>query len=63
MMKLFLLVLIVCYGLQILPYLYDKEVVSEDAILRWAEEKENADESDKVFVKQSDAFIQVCIYM
>ncbi|XP_052143386.1 uncharacterized protein LOC127762896 [Oryza glaberrima] len=43
---------------KILPYLYDKEVVSEDAILRWAEEKENADESDKVFVKQSEAFIQ-----
>ncbi|KAM0878894.1 hypothetical protein ACQ4PT_034595 [Festuca glaucescens] len=43
---------------KILPYLYDKELVSEDAILRWAEEKENADESDKVFVNQSDAFIQ-----
>uniref|UniRef100_A0A0D9VJY3 Translation initiation factor eIF2B subunit epsilon n=1 Tax=Leersia perrieri TaxID=77586 RepID=A0A0D9VJY3_9ORYZ len=43
---------------KILPYLYDKEVVSEDAILRWAEEKEHADESDKVFVKQSEAFIQ-----
>jgi translation initiation factor eIF-2B subunit epsilon len=44
-----------------LPYLYDTEVVSEDAILRWAEEKEHADESDKVFVKQSEAFIQVYI--
>ncbi|KAF7091956.1 hypothetical protein CFC21_094492 [Triticum aestivum] len=43
---------------KVLPYLYDKDVVSEDAILRWAEEKENADESDKVFVKQSDAFIK-----
>ncbi|KAM3254553.1 hypothetical protein ACQJBY_048199 [Aegilops geniculata] len=43
---------------KILPYLYDKEIVSEDAILRWAEEKENADEPDKVFVKQSDVFIQ-----
>lgn len=56
---LFLLVLIILYWTQILPYLYDKDVVSEDAILRWAEEKENADESDKVFVKQSDAFIKV----
>ena len=45
--------------MQILPYLYDKEIVSEVAILRWAEEKENADEPDKVFVKQSDAFIKV----
>lgn len=43
---------------KILPFLYDTEVVSEDAILRWAEEKEHADESDKIFVKQSEAFIQ-----
>ncbi|PUZ78178.1 hypothetical protein GQ55_1G432000 [Panicum hallii var. hallii] len=43
---------------KILPFLYDTEVVSEDAIMRWAEEKEHADESDKVFVKQSEAFIQ-----
>ncbi|XP_062220686.1 uncharacterized protein LOC133920062 [Phragmites australis] len=43
---------------KILPFLYDKEIVSEDAILRWVEEKEHADESDKVFVKQSEAFIQ-----
>ncbi|TVU27755.1 hypothetical protein EJB05_19255 [Eragrostis curvula] len=43
---------------KILPFLYDKEIVSEDAVLRWAEEKEHADESDKVFVKQSEAFIQ-----
>ncbi|KAL6912281.1 hypothetical protein ACP4OV_001086 [Aristida adscensionis] len=43
---------------KILPFLYDKEVVSEDAILRWAEEKEHADDADKVFVKQSEAFIQ-----
>jgi len=50
---------LICYWTQILPYLYDTEVVSEDAILRWAEEKEHADESDKVFVKQSEGFIKV----
>jgi hypothetical protein len=50
---------IIWYGAQVLPFLYDKEIVSEDAILRWAEEKKHADESDKVFVKQSEAFIQV----
>jgi translation initiation factor eIF-2B subunit epsilon len=49
---------IIWYGAQVLPFLYDKEIVSEDAILRWAEEKKHADESDKVFVKQSEAFIQ-----
>ncbi|KAG8072877.1 hypothetical protein GUJ93_ZPchr0006g41489 [Zizania palustris] len=45
-------------GRAILPYLYDKETVREDAILRWVQEKENTDGSDKVFVKQSAAFIQ-----
>lgn len=45
----------------ILPYLYDKEVIHELAIVRWAEEKGNADESNKVFIKQSDAFIHVYV--
>ena len=44
---------------QILQLLYDQDIVDEDAILRWADEKEEADESDKVFVKQSEQFIQV----
>lgn len=57
----FLLVLIICYWTQILPYLYDKEVIRELAIVRWAEEKGNADESNKVFIEQSDAFIQVYV--
>lgn len=52
---------LICYWTQILTYLYNTDVVSEDAILRWAEEKEHADESDKVFVKQSEAFIQVYV--
>ncbi|KAJ8760715.1 hypothetical protein K2173_017784 [Erythroxylum novogranatense] len=43
---------------QILHLLYDKDVVEEDAILRWADEKKDAEESDKVFVKQSEKFIQ-----
>ena len=42
-----------------LHLLYDKEVLQEDAILRWADEKEGADESDKVFLKHSEKFIQV----
>ena len=44
--------------MRILPYLYDREVIRELAIVRWAEEKGNADGSNKVFVKQSVAFIQ-----
>ncbi|KAG8472866.1 hypothetical protein CXB51_034829 [Gossypium anomalum] len=43
---------------QILHLLYDKEILQEDAILRWADEKEGADESDKVFLKRSEKFIQ-----
>ncbi|XP_042515353.1 translation initiation factor eIF-2B subunit epsilon-like [Macadamia integrifolia] len=43
---------------QILHFLYEKNILQEEAILSWASEKEGADESDKVFVKQSEAFIQ-----
>ncbi|XP_047337894.1 translation initiation factor eIF-2B subunit epsilon [Impatiens glandulifera] len=43
---------------QVLHFLYDKDILQEDAILNWADEKEGADESDKVLVKQADKFIQ-----
>ncbi|GER55176.1 translation initiation factor eIF-2B subunit epsilon [Striga asiatica] len=43
---------------QILHLLYDKDVLQEEAILNWASEKEEADESDKLFVKQAEKFIQ-----
>ncbi|KAM7476945.1 hypothetical protein LguiB_024188 [Lonicera macranthoides] len=43
---------------QILHLLYDKDIIQEEAVLNWAAEKEGADESDKVFVKQSEKFIQ-----
>ncbi|KAH9649152.1 eIF-2B GDP-GTP exchange factor subunit epsilon [Citrus sinensis] len=43
---------------RILHILYDKDILQEDAILRWADEKEGADESDKVFVRQSEKFVQ-----
>ncbi|KAL3616417.1 hypothetical protein CASFOL_039807 [Castilleja foliolosa] len=43
---------------QILHLLYDKDILQEDAILNWASEKEEADESDKVFLKQAEKFIQ-----
>lgn len=44
---------------QILQELYDKDVISEEAIIAWASEKQQADESDKLFVKQCEKFIQV----
>ncbi|KAJ0966515.1 hypothetical protein J5N97_023432 [Dioscorea zingiberensis] len=41
----------------ILSQLYDMDILTEDAILSWAKEKEGADESDKIFVKQAEPFI------
>ncbi|XP_042020766.1 translation initiation factor eIF-2B subunit epsilon-like isoform X2 [Salvia splendens] len=43
---------------QILHLLYDKDILQEDGILRWESEKEQADESDKVFVKKAEKFLQ-----
>ncbi|KAI3853647.1 hypothetical protein MKW98_025164 [Papaver atlanticum] len=44
---------------KILHILYDKDVLTEEAILSWASEKEGADASDKIFVNQSQIFIEV----
>ncbi|CAI0387211.1 unnamed protein product [Linum tenue] len=43
---------------QILYLLYEREIIGEEAILRWDDERKDADESDRVFVKQSEKFIQ-----
>ena len=51
------------FALQILHILYEKDILQEDAILKWASEKEGAEESDRVFVKQSEKFIQVSIFL
>ena len=45
------------FALQILHLLYDKDILQEDAILKWTSE-EGAEESNRVFVKQSEKFIQ-----
>jgi hypothetical protein len=50
-----------CVLLQILWLLYDKDIIQEDAILKWDDEKKDADDLDKVFVKQSEEFIKVSI--
>lgn len=47
--------------LQVLQVLYDKDIVSEEVIIAWASEKQDADDIDKVFVKQSEPFIQVSL--
>lgn len=46
--------LITCLS-QMLKIIYDAEVVSEEAILAWADEKELADEEEKRLVKKVGA--------
>ncbi|KAI3887383.1 hypothetical protein MKW92_050769 [Papaver armeniacum] len=43
---------------KILHVLYEKDIVTEEAILLWESEKEGADASDKIFVNQSQSLIQ-----
>ena len=43
---------------KVLEVLYEKEILSEEAILSSASEKQEAYELDKVFLKQSEVFIQ-----
>ncbi len=35
-----------------LKVLYDRDVLAEEAILAWADEKAQADEADRVFLKK-----------
>ncbi|GFH12959.1 trimeric LpxA-like enzyme isoform 5, partial [Haematococcus lacustris] len=34
----------------VLKLLYDKDILAEEAMLAWADEKENGDEEDKTYV-------------
>ncbi|CAH9100799.1 unnamed protein product [Cuscuta epithymum] len=43
---------------EILHVLYDQDIIPEEAILKWASEREEADESDKFYVKQAEKLIQ-----
>eukprot|EP00879_Flechtneria_rotunda_P013226 GHRR01013811.1.p1 GENE.GHRR01013811.1~~GHRR01013811.1.p1 ORF type:complete len:545 (+),score=210.68 GHRR01013811.1:1011-2645(+) len=42
----------------LLQLLYDNEVIEEAAITSWAAEKEHADESEKLFLQKSAAFLE-----
>ena len=42
---------------QVLQLLYDGDVMSEEAILSWAEEKESAEEDDKIFLRKARPFL------
>ncbi|XP_024179975.1 translation initiation factor eIF-2B subunit epsilon isoform X2 [Rosa chinensis] len=43
---------------KILYQLYDHTIIREEAILRWDDEKRDADASDRIFVRQAEDFIQ-----
>ncbi|CAH1420782.1 unnamed protein product [Lactuca virosa] len=45
--------------MEVLRVLYDKDIIQEDAIKEWKEEKKGADESDRVFVEQSQKFLKL----
>ena len=42
---------------QMLNALYQSDILSEEAILTWADEKEHADEEEKFLLKKAQAFI------
>ncbi|CAI6006395.1 unnamed protein product, partial [Closterium sp. NIES-65] len=47
----------------VLEALYDRDIVSEEAVMAWADEKQFADAADKVFVERSAAFIKCeCVW-
>lgn len=43
---------------QVLELLYDADVIEEDAFYKWAEEKRNADEEDRVFLAKAAKFLK-----
>ena len=44
--------------LQVLKELYDGEVLSEEAILQWADEKAEATEEERVFLNRAAPLVQ-----
>jgi len=43
---------------QVLQQLYDADVVSEEAFIAWADEKEHAEEHDRAYLKKAAKFIE-----
>ena len=44
--------------MQVLKELYDGEVLSEEAILKWADEKAEATEEERVFLSKAAPLVQ-----
>lgn len=43
--------------MQVCKLLYDEDVLSEEALLSWADEKEHADEDERRFLKKAAPLI------
>ena len=43
--------------LQVVKLLYDDDVIEEDAVLVWADEKQMADEDERKYLRKAAAFI------
>lgn len=40
-----------------LQLLYDAEFIAEDSFLEWAEEKQNGEDDEKVFLRKAEPFL------
>ena len=43
--------------MQVLKLLYDEDVVEEEAVIVWADEKEMAEEEERKYLRKATAFI------
>lgn len=43
---------------QLLHKLYDLDIISEEAVLKWAAEKEHAEEDEKIYLRKAQPFLQ-----
>ncbi len=45
------------FPLQVVKLLYDDDIIEEDAVLVWADEKQMAEEDERKYLKKAAAFI------
>jgi hypothetical protein len=47
-----------CLTWQVLQLLYDTEYIAEESFLEWAEEKQQGEEDEKVFLRKAEPFLE-----
>ena len=43
--------------IQVVKLLYDKDIIEEDAVLSWADEKQMAEEDERKYLRKAAAFV------